>query len=90
MLHDMFDIEIEQAARLIPYDGRDNDESGAGMFWDLAGDVVEKLQYYKLEERQEILYNVFHKIREATLQEAGRCDYDPTNGVDVCDKEHAH
>lgn len=75
MLHDKYDLDIEQAIRLLPYDGRDNDETGKGMFWDLAAKVANDLQYYKLEERQELLYNAFHKIREATMEEVENQQY---------------
>lgn len=68
MLHDKYDVEIEQAMRLLPFDGRDNDETGAGMFWDLAGAMIEALRYYKPEEQQEILYNVLHKVRDTAIK----------------------
>lgn len=64
MLHDKYDLEIEYAERLLKHADRDQDESGAEMFWDLAGKVADELKYYKVEEQQEILYNMFHKIRE--------------------------
>ena len=72
MLHDRYDVEIEQAVRLLPFDGRDNDEKGAGMFCDLANQVVSDFETFTNEERWEALYNAFHKIREATLEEVNR------------------
>lgn len=72
MLHDKFDLDIEYAIRLLIYTSRDNDDSGAEMFWDLAGKMATELQYYKHEEKQEIIYNVLHKVRGATLEEAAK------------------
>lgn len=72
MLHDRYDVDIEQAIRLLPYDTRDNDEKGAGMFCDLANTIVDEINTFSQEEKWELLYNVFHKIREATLEEAAK------------------
>lgn len=69
MLHDRYDVDIEQAIRLLPYDGRDNDESGREMFWDLAGKIADEIDTFSRDEKQELLYNAFHKIREATITE---------------------
>lgn len=75
MLHDRYDVDIEQAVRLLPYDGRDNDESGKGMFWDLAGKIAGEINTFSQEEKQELLYNAFHKVREATLEEQESSNY---------------
>lgn len=69
MLHDRYDLDIEHACRLLPFDSRDNDEKGAGMFWDLAGTIAAEINTFSQDEKQELIYNALHKVREATLAE---------------------
>lgn len=69
MLHDRYDLDIEHAIRLLPFDGRDRDETGAEMFWDLAGKIAGEINTFSQEEKQELLYNALHKVREATTAE---------------------
>lgn len=69
MLHDRYDLDIEYACRVLPFEGRDNDEAGRELFWDLAGKIAGEINTFSDEEKQELLYNALHKVREATLAE---------------------
>lgn len=68
MLHDRYNLDIEQVMRTMPYLGRDNDEAGQEGFWDLAGTVAGEINTYSDAEKQELLYNAFHKIREEAIK----------------------
>lgn len=70
MLEDRYDLEIEYAIRIMPFLGRDNDETGQEGFWDLAGQIASEIATFSQSEQQELIYNAFHKIREATIEES--------------------